>query len=167
MKSDRGCDGSCVVNNAMYKNVMDAIEKRIQPTTKNDLGVDCIDKAELLKAMYTWDKFGYTARYGLERLDKDDKDFVPYVKYDDMVNCVKNMPPATPQEPRWIPVSERLPEDRELVLCSSKRGGVFEGKYFDDETDCQWYAFRNDEFVRNDVIDAWMPLPEPYREVEE
>ena len=77
------------------------------------------------------------------------------------------MPPVTPQEPKWIPVSERLPEDRELVLCSSKRGGVFEGRYFDDETDCQWYAFRNDEFVRNDVIDAWMPLPKPYREVEE
>ena len=42
MKSDRGCDGSCVVNNDMYKAVMDAIEKRIQSTTKNDLGVDCI-----------------------------------------------------------------------------------------------------------------------------
>ena len=40
MKSDRGCDGSCVVNNDMYKAVMDAIEKRIQPTTKNDLEVD-------------------------------------------------------------------------------------------------------------------------------
>lgn len=29
MKSDRGCDGSCVVNNAMYKAVMDVIEKQI------------------------------------------------------------------------------------------------------------------------------------------
>ena len=35
MKSDRGCDGSCVVNKDMYKAVMDAIEKRIQSTTKN------------------------------------------------------------------------------------------------------------------------------------
>lgn len=51
-----------------------------------------IDTDELLKSMDTWDKFGYTARYGLERLDKDDKDFVPYVKYDDMVNAVKNAP---------------------------------------------------------------------------
>lgn len=32
IKSDMGCDGSCVVNNTMYKNVMDAIEKRIQPS---------------------------------------------------------------------------------------------------------------------------------------
>jgi hypothetical protein len=89
------------------------------------------------------------------------------LNYGQIMDYIDNLPSVTPQEPRWIPVSERLPEDRELVLCSSKRGGVFEGRYFDDETDCQWYAFRNDEFVRNDVIDAWMPLPEPYREVEE
>ena len=74
-------------------------ESMREPTTKNDLGVDCISRAELLKAMDTWDKFGYTAQYGLERLDKDDKGFVPYVKYDDMVNCVKGMPSVTPQEP--------------------------------------------------------------------
>lgn len=29
MKSDRGCDGSCVANNAMYKKVMDVIESHI------------------------------------------------------------------------------------------------------------------------------------------
>lgn len=67
-----------------------------EPTTKENLAVDLIDRAELLKAMDTWDKFGYTARYGLERLDKDDKDFVAYVKYDDMVNCVNGMPSVAP-----------------------------------------------------------------------
>ena len=77
--------------------IIDWLEQK--PTNKNSLGVNCIDKTELLKAMDTWDKFGYTARYGLERLDKDDKGFVPYVKYDDMVNCVKNMHSVTPQEP--------------------------------------------------------------------
>lgn len=80
---------------------------------------------------------------------------------------MQGLPSVTPQPQKWIPCSERLPEDRELVLCSSKMGGVFEGRYFDDETDYQWYAFRNDEFVRNDVIDAWMPLPKPYKEESE
>lgn len=90
-------------------------------TTKNDLGVDCISRTELLKAMDTWDKFGYTARYGLERLDKDDKGFVPYVKYEDMVNCVKGMPSVTQQEPKtghWknVPYEETLFE--ETLFCS-------------------------------------------------
>lgn len=97
MKSDRGCDGSCVVDNTMYKKVMDAIERRIQPTTKNNLAVDTIDRVELLRAMNTWDKFGYSSRYGLERLDIDDKGFVPYVKYDDMLKCVTGMTSVTPQ----------------------------------------------------------------------
>ena len=86
-------------------------------TTKNDLGVDCIDKStkckhkcidnnlgvdcisrdQALEAIDTWDKFGYSARYGLERLDKDDKGYVPYVHYEDIVNCIKNLPSVTPQ----------------------------------------------------------------------
>lgn len=51
-----------------------------------------IDADELLKAMDTWDKFGYSTRYELERLDKDDKGFVPYVHYDDMLKAVNGMP---------------------------------------------------------------------------
>ena len=50
-----------------------------------------IDADELLKAMDTWDKFGYSTRYGLERLDKDDKDFIPYVHYGDMLKAVNGM----------------------------------------------------------------------------
>ena len=52
---------------------------------------NAISREELLKAIDTLDKFGYSARYGLERLDKDDKDFVPYVKYDDVIKCIKGM----------------------------------------------------------------------------
>ena len=61
MQSDRGCDGSCVVNNAMYKEVMDVIEnhivdtdKIIEPTTKNDLGVDCISRQAVLEQAYAY-----------------------------------------------------------------------------------------------------------------
>lgn len=66
------------------------------------------------------------------------------------------------EQTRWIPVSERLPEDREIILFSTKRGHVFEGKYFDDNTDRQWYSFRNEVFVWNDDVTAWMPSPEAY-----
>lgn len=88
---------SYILNNLQE---LDRGQYESESTTKNNLGVDCISKTETLKAMDTYDKYGYTARYGLERLDKDDKGFVPYVKYEDMVNCVKGMPPVTPQVPR-------------------------------------------------------------------
>lgn len=67
------------------------------------------------------------------------------------------------QEPKWIPCSERLPEDRELVLLSTVTDDVFEGRFFDDNTDCQWYAFRPDAIVPNHVVTAWMPLPKGYK----
>lgn len=68
-----------------------------------------------------------------------------------------------PKGHRWIPVSERLPEDSELVLFSTKTDRVFEGRYFADNTDRQWYAFRDECFAWNNVVTAWMPLPEPYQ----
>lgn len=67
------------------------------------------------------------------------------------------------EQTRWIPVSERLPKDRELVLFSKKTDRVFEGRYFDNDTDHQWYSFRDETFAWNNVVTAWMPLPEPYK----
>lgn len=122
-----------------------------EPTAKNDLSSgleknskklekdfdesNCIDREEILKAMDTWDKFGYSARYGLERLDKDDKGFVPYVKYEDMVNCVKNMSSVTLQEPRkghWIETAEEY-----YKAINEKGGGVNENTdFFTDDIAC-------------------------------
>lgn len=106
----------------VYSALIDGIDTLEQePTTKNDLVTDCIDRVELLKAMNTWDKFGYSSQYGLERLDKDDKGFVAYVKYDDMVNCVKGMSSVTPIRPKghWIDIDETHSK------CS-RCGAVFE-----------------------------------------
>lgn len=53
-----------------------------------------IDVGELLKTMDTWDKFGNDPNKGLIPLRTpalQDR-YVPYVKYDDMVNCVNGMP---------------------------------------------------------------------------
>ena len=63
---------------------------------------------------------------------------------------------------RWIPVSEKLPEDGENVMFSTKTNRVFEGRFFNDNTEQQWYAFRDETFAWNNVVTAWMPLPKPY-----
>lgn len=62
-------------------------------------------------------------------------------------------------EPRWIPVSERLPEIHnytEKYLVTLERGWVHTAIF----TECDgnhWWSY-------NDVI-AWMPLPKSYNEV--
>ena len=56
---------------------------------------DLISRSELLKAMNTWDKFGCDKYGRLVMLDSTNgKEYVPYVHYEGMVNCVKNIPTA-------------------------------------------------------------------------
>ena len=64
---------------------------------------------------------------------------------------------------KWIPVTERLPEDNILVLCIGARGGMFLGRnpsLFSDGT-C-YFAVPNARNCRYGT--HWMPLPEPPKE---
>lgn len=78
----------------------------------------------------------------------------------------------TVSEPGWIPVTERLPENDEYVLLSFEnpsRSSV--GRYVGDEKlGGAWYegdCFGEDTCLANDLfVNAWMPLPKPYREDE-
>ena len=64
----------------------------------------------------------------------------------------------------WIPVEERLPEEDERVMISTKNGVVKEGTY----TERYGYTMRKGFFTENCFEDlqgvtAWQPLPEPYK----
>ena len=61
-------------------------------------------------------------------------------------------------EPHWIPVTERLPEPRIDVWCNSDLGQMV-GYY--DETIETWFGRDYLELL----VNAWMPLPEPFKGV--
>jgi len=72
-------------------------------------------------------------------------------------------------EPHWIPVTERLPEIGEYVLCAVKqpyRGRFHVCKYVDKDKyhNHPYFDWWHNGFP--DVI-AWMPLTEPYKGVTE
>lgn len=77
----------------------------------------------------------------------------------DMLEEVKNMAIKALEQPtqRWIPVSERLPENEGLYLVSVKND--HQRQY---SKTC-WFSKTRSWFARQDVI-AWMPLPKPYEE---
>lgn len=54
-------------------------------------------------------------------------------------------------EPRWVPVTERLPQEDGRYLITGKRGTVYSLEYEDE----QWYGGIQPI--------AWMPLPESYK----
>lgn len=99
-------------------------------------------------------------------------------------SILEELPPVTSQ-PRWIPVSERLPEDLEPVNITwvnhnpesyyaeikdkpfTATGVYFNGQWYWWSTLCAdilaEYSHNYDDIINDDIeIIAWMPLPEHY-----
>lgn len=70
---------------------------------------------------------------------------------------------ALEQEPKWIPVSERLPENSGnylITYCYQDEIETQEAVYVEGEED-KWYDITDIEITL--AVIAWMPLPEPMR----
>ena len=134
----------------LLADVVEAEEKQ-EPTTKNDLGVDCISRADAIKAMQNKAK---------------------KLKNEDTINglcgavaILFDLPSVTPQEPKWIPVSERLPKTDEYVgnvekyyLAQNEYGDMLVARYTHSEYWEQIYQLKP---VADEIV-AWMPLPAPF-----
>ena len=62
---------------------------------------------------------------------------------------------------KWIPCSERLPEEHKEVLTCSL-GGFIEIQSYEDGCGGYWENQKGDWSDICEVV-AWMPLPEPYK----
>ena len=125
---------------------------------------DAISREELLKAIDTWDKFGYTETGCFVREPKGD--YVPYIHYVDVIKCIKGMPSVTQKSGKWIPVSERLPEDRRTVFVTAYWHETYQVMMASYYGDGLWWCvpFNNcGEHMQRLNPKAWMPLPEPYK----
>ena len=93
----------------------------------------------------------------LDHLQRDD--------WKEVIQIVADAPTITP-EPHWIPVTERLPNRDELVLVTYKTTSkIHLCKYLDDGSENSWWSYIDDCCAWNNVILAWMPLPEPFKGV--
>ena len=72
---------------------------------------------------------------------------------------LKQVPSAQPEQ-RWIPMKERCPEKDGRYLCTFQGKAVHICMYLNG-------CFRIYGENKDNLITAWMPLPEPYREEEQ
>lgn len=79
--------------------------------------------------------------------------------YAECADLVEDMPTIEPEQ-QWIPCSERLPKIGQSVLLSVAGMYSAEGCLREDG---DWAQFRWDTIQRKDMVDAWMPLPEPWK----
>lgn len=74
-------------------------------------------------------------------------------------NNIKTLPSAQPEH-RWVPCSERLPEeDAEVLVYLFDRPSP----YIAWINDCCWFT-EDFQVEKDNYPIAWMPLPEPYME---
>jgi hypothetical protein len=73
-----------------------------------------------------------------------------------LTRIASNLPPVTPKQ-RWIPVTERLPEEDGRYLVCGAKGGIYHANYRG-----RWWTQVGCGGKIVPSVVAWMPLPEPW-----
>lgn len=100
----------------------------------------------------------------------DEEIFRAQEVFADCIEALEILPSAQPEQ-RWIPVTERLPENDNEVLITvwdaeDDYVEVYKGFYQGHEWWTQWChgcSKIKDEPCGENIVIAWMPLPEPYQ----
>ena len=96
---------------------MDEIRRAYDRLSEQEPCADAIDREELLKAISTWDRFGVDDTNSLFRLDNLSLPYyVPYIHYDDVIECIKGMPSVTQKSGKWIKKGNTL----KCPFCGAK-----------------------------------------------
>ena len=112
-------------------------------------------------------------KYAIDLIKQDGKDYLDERDIPMLKMAIK----ALEQEPKWIPVSERLPEldgdyllfgkvvedDTEDIFIGTYDACAEKFGYWEDYYDSKTLGFLDSELIEYNKVIAWKPLPEPYK----
>ena len=71
---------------------------------------------------------------------------------------IMSVPSADRPQGEWIPCSERLPNEKEIVLITNDKGNVRFGQF--RGTHGKYWIWKGNTL---ETVLAWMPLPKPWK----
>lgn len=92
----------------------------------------------------------------IDKLKREEKIFYSPTGLRYLIGAIRDLPSAQP-EPRWIPCSERLPTTKDDYIITVKDKSLTWTDYVEWSADYHWWEYDDD------MVIAWMPLPEPYK----
>ena len=116
---------------------------------------DLIDRDALLKDMGLTD----AVKYGNKDAEQQYHSYSTMMLYE-IADAIWDAPAVN----RWIPCSERLPENRERVLVCFRSGTVHIAVWYGDYDEKGAWKVTSQfptKLYRTDTIPKWMPMPEP------
>jgi len=113
--------------------------------------------------METWDKFGCDPDGKLVRYD-DDKHYIPYVHYEDMVHAIKHLPSAQPGQ-RNARVFQGIIVEYPSISAYSEYEGkpYFSIKYTENGQEFIGYGTYKPEVLSEFLKEYFMPSAQPER----
>ena len=123
---------------------------------------DAVSRTEAVEALYDWEQM-----YTWDEHCKEDGGESPYIVSPSSI--IEKLPPVTPKQPGWIPTSVKPPEPFKLVLIQDSCGCYELNTYIPPRINQKqypngyWGEVGNVDFDYFDV-EAWCPLPAPYRQ---
>ena len=116
---------------------------------------DLIDRDALLKDMGLTD----AVKYGNKDAEQQYHSYSTMMLYE-IADAIWDAPAVN----RWIPCSDRLPENRERVLVCFRSGTVHIAVWYGDYDEKGAWKVTSQfptKLYRTDTIPKWMPMPEP------
>lgn len=107
---------------------------------------------DLIKRDYLIKKFEDTGQPAISEMGKG---------YDLGIKAALRVVKKAPTVNRWIPCSERLPEDNAEVLVSFCRRYIKIG-YIEPGDGLRYWVIPGHSVVPLNYIEAWMPMPDAY-----
>lgn len=86
------------------------------------------------------------------------------MKWSDIQKYIEQLPSADRPRGEWISCEQRLPSENKAVLICDSHGNRFVGELILTDHGYKWSVPLCAVWVDIEDGDAWMPLPEPYKE---